>query len=145
MSIDEVLSYYLYKISTKVKQDFYVQILRCFVLPFRECVNKYGWEKKAQEELKQNEDDSHLVKSASDAVQDRAQRMQAQQDGVEFSVINNSEHAPEVCNEFVTVYYMENNKSMGISKEDVIDYTRNLCHWLFEECFTASRISLIKQ
>ena len=68
MSIDEVLSYYLYKISTKVKQDFYVQILRCFVLPFRECVNKYGWEKKAQEELKQNEDDSHLVKSASDAV-----------------------------------------------------------------------------
>lgn len=95
--------------------------------------------------MKTNEDDSHLVKSAPDMVQDRARTLQEQSNNLEFSVVNNSEHAPEVCNEFVTIYYMENSKTMGINKEDCIDFTRNLCHWLFEECFTASRISLIKQ
>ena len=95
--------------------------------------------------MKTNEDDSHLVKSAPDMVQDRARTLQEQSNNLEFSVVNNSEHAPEVCNEFVTIYYMENSKTMGINKEDCIDFTRSLCHWLFEERFTASRISLIKQ
>ena len=66
--------------------------------------------------MKTNEDDSHLVKSAPDMVQDRARTLQEQSNNLEFSVVNNSEHAPEVCNEFVTIYYMENSKTMGINK-----------------------------
>ena len=44
---------------------------------------------------------------------------------------SNAEHAPEICNELVTVY-MEYKKSIfEIPKHDQIDLTINLCHWLF--------------
>ena len=34
MTIDEVLAYYLYRVSQKVKQEFYVHMLRSFIMPF---------------------------------------------------------------------------------------------------------------
>jgi len=46
MNVDEVFALYLHFISSKVKQDFYSQILG-FILHFWDCVNTYGWEKKA--------------------------------------------------------------------------------------------------
>ena len=61
----------------------------------------------------------------------------------DFSAVNNSEHAPETCNEFVTVYLSE-MKPAGLQKQEAIDLTRNLCHWLFDQSFTCSRISMIK-
>lgn len=87
MSIDEVLSYYLFKVSQKVKKDFYVNMLKSFILPFRECVNKYGWEKKAQEitNQTQNEDESQIVKSASEIVQEKARQLAETHNNVEFS------------------------------------------------------------
>ena len=36
------------------------------------------------------------------------------------------------------------NKQIVLSKSDAIDFTMNLCHWLFEQTFTVSRISMIK-
>ncbi len=47
MSADEILSLYLFEISKKVSPEFYLILLK-FVVGFRECLNKYGWEKKAE-------------------------------------------------------------------------------------------------
>jgi len=47
MSADEILSFYLYDVSQKVSIDFYPVLLK-FVVGFWECLNKYGWEKKAE-------------------------------------------------------------------------------------------------
>lgn len=60
----------------------------------------------------------------------------------EFSTINNGEVAPEICNEFITIY-IENKKDCEIDKNDAIDYTRNLCHWLFLNGHTCSKLSMI--
>jgi hypothetical protein len=65
--------------------------------------------------------------------------------------MNGCEHAPEICNEFVTVF-MESKQQLwndlrrqfknddssdnvfipDIKKAEQIDLTINLCHWLFE-------------
>ena len=50
----------------------------------------------------------------------------------EFCCVNSAELAPDICNEFVTIYMDQNRKLMEISKPDQIDLTINLCHWLFE-------------
>jgi len=47
MNCDEVLSFYLYSLSRKVSPEYYLILLK-FVIGFRECLNKYGWEKKAE-------------------------------------------------------------------------------------------------
>ena len=47
MNADEILSYYLYTVSQKVCPEFYLVLLK-FVVGFWECLNKYGWEKKAE-------------------------------------------------------------------------------------------------
>lgn len=55
LSADEVFSIYLYEISKKVNSDYYKTMLT-FIIAYRECLNKYGWEKKAEndEVLNQN-------------------------------------------------------------------------------------------
>jgi hypothetical protein len=61
----------------------------------------------------------------------------------EFCLTNSAEHAPEICNDFVTIYMDQNRSLMEISKPDQIDLTINLCHWLFENQFTCSKLSMI--
>ncbi len=47
LSADEILAFYLASTSTKVNPDYYLYLLK-FVVGFRECLNRYGWEKKAE-------------------------------------------------------------------------------------------------
>lgn len=61
----------------------------------------------------------------------------------EFCSINNAEVVPEICNEFVTIYLEGTKEGIGINREDAIDYTRNLCHWLFINGHTCSKLSMI--
>ena len=62
----------------------------------------------------------------------------------EFATVNNAEVVPEVCNEFVTVY-MEARKSQpqALSRQDNIDMTRHMCHWMFVNGHTCSKLSMI--
>lgn len=47
MSCDEILSYYLSEVGKKVSSEYYLVLLK-FIVGFWECLNKYGWEKKAE-------------------------------------------------------------------------------------------------
>ena len=47
-----------------------------------------------------------------------------------------------MCNEFVTLYW-EQHKHIELTREDAIDLTRNLCHWLFVNGFTCSKLTII--
>lgn len=47
MNCDETFAFYLYTIAQKVKREFYLQVFQ-FILHFRDCVNKYCWEKKVE-------------------------------------------------------------------------------------------------
>jgi hypothetical protein len=62
---------------------------------FRECLDEIGWGKKVESEnIKPDENTQikHDMETKS------------------FCLANNAEHAPEICNEFVTVY-MENKRT----------------------------------
>jgi hypothetical protein len=149
LSCDEVFAIYLYEISQKINPEYYKTMIR-FVLAYRECLNRYGWEKKAEnDEVLNNsgngeELETTMITPASDNILEKAKELRTKAKGSEFSVINNSEHAPEICNEFVTVFLQERSKDISLSKNESIDLTRNICHWLFTESYTCSKVSMIK-
>ena len=60
-----------------------------------------------------------------------------------YSSINNAEFAPEVANEFVTVYLDDplNNKGR-LSRADAIDLTQHMCNWMFGLKLTCSKICM---
>jgi hypothetical protein len=128
MLVDEIFAVYLWKISQRVSPEFY-RVVVAYTILFRECLNELGWSKKIESENIKIEDEPELK-----------ERMEKEQ----FCLGNNAEHAPEICNEFVTVF-MEHkrNAQFDISKPDQIDLTINLCHWLFENQFTCSKLTMI--
>lgn len=114
---------------------------------FRECLNEYGWIKKM------NYDEEAF---AADI--DKNETLKYCIENKEFCVHNNAETAPEICNEFVTVYMEAKGRQWQFVKQqlpecglqlpdldrgEVIDLTMNICHWLFECHFTSSKLSLI--
>jgi hypothetical protein len=91
MKSDEIFALYLYRISSKVNPAYYKKTALPFVILFRECLNEYGWGKQflssdVQEELEKDPNLRHDIQTK------------------EYCLFNNAEHAPEICNEFVTVY-----------------------------------------
>lgn len=140
---------YLYEVSKKITPDYYKSILR-FIIAYRECLNRYGWEKKAEnDEVLNNsgngeEMEATMITPATEGILEKAKELRNKANGLEFSIINNAEHAPEICNEFVTVFLQERSKDVSLLKNESIDLTRNICHWLFTESYTCSKVSMIK-
>lgn len=145
MKVDEILALYLFRLSNRVNANYYKKVVLPFVILFRECLNDCGWEKQLGS---QDEEKEKGKKGAKEA------------DSKEFCMENNAEHAPEICNEFITVYleqrmqqwnFIKQNMHYNandiiipeINKAEQIDLTINLCHWLFECQFTCSKLSLI--
>ena len=116
MTADEVFAFYLYKTSRKINDQFYKTIL-AFVIFFREFLNEIGWKK--------------LMESEEALLEEQIDTEEEYKD--EFCCVNSAELAPDICNEFVTIYMdLDQNRSlMEISKHDKIDLTINLCNWLF--------------
>ena len=138
MSCDEAMTAFLRDISSKVNLEFYKTVLM-FTLLYRDCMNQYGWQKLAEaecRELKMPLDDKHISK--------RVMLKQELIEKIEFCSINNAEVVPEVCNEFVTMY-MEARKARpsNIDRTELIDLTRHMCHWMFVNGHTCSKLSII--
>jgi hypothetical protein len=64
-------------------------------------------------------------------------------EGKDYTEITNSEDVPEVSNDFITEFLDADTNTFDISKEEAIDLTQNFCHWLYENNFTCSKLSLI--
>jgi hypothetical protein len=64
-------------------------------------------------------------------------------EGYEFSQIFNAEDVPDISNEFITEFLDTDQNVFDISKDEAIDLTQNFCHWLYENNFTCSKLSLI--
>ena len=115
MAFDEVAALYLSIVAPQVNEEYYAQVLR-FMLHYRECLNKYGYEKKAEnlDPSATSNESTTVLSQPPESVLKRASEMK-REGGFEFASVNNAEHAPEVCNEFVTVYLAE-KKPLGITK-----------------------------
>ena len=78
MKVDEILALFLYRLSVRTNTSYWRKAVLPFVILFRECLNEYGWSKHLSEDME-------LVTK-------------------QFCLESNAESAPEICNEFITVY-----------------------------------------
>ncbi len=62
-----------------------------------------------------------------------------------FSEVKEAEDVPESSNEFITDFlFPEDQESeFGLSKDEAIDLTRNLCNWMYMNNFTCSKLFLL--
>lgn len=61
----------------------------------------------------------------------------------EFTEVTGAEDVPDLSNEFINDFIDPEKNTFDFSKEESIDLTQNLCHWMYENNFTCSKLSLI--
>ena len=65
--------------------------------------------------------------------------------GLEFTAEEKAEDVPDISNEFILDFIDpdDNNNDFGFNKDECIDLIQNLCHWMYENNFTCSKLSMI--
>jgi len=139
---DEIFVEYLAMIAKDVNEGFYKSVVT-FALLFRDCLNIYGWQKKKQWQSQQLQaqltGEGGAIPSTNSTNAGSGADEEEGKD--EFTRVHNAEHAPEICNEFVTEYL--DTKKINYDRELSIDLTRNFCNWLFQKGYTCSKLSMI--
>ncbi len=72
---------------------------------FEECLNINGWQKKAESECREFRTTSEYEKKLKEKLDVFLNTKS------NFCSVNNCQYAPEICNEFVTVYLEEPGKN----------------------------------
>ena len=114
---DKVFMDYLNKMSLHVNPNYFTTLI-IFVTLFREFVNITELKKKNIKEKNFNND-------------------------VEYTSVNSAEDVPDLSNEFINEFLETDKKLFDFNKEDSIDLTQNFCHWMYENNFTSSKLTLI--
>ena len=137
LNCEQIFTLYLREFSAMANELYYQKMIT-FILLFRECLNIYGWQKRGEHEIReyygQYEYDRKL--------QDKLASFEIMRVHSEYSQMNNGEFAPEVANEFVTIFY-DQSSSGHLSRPEVIDFTQHLCTWLFNQKFTCSKLTMV--
>ena len=118
---DFVLIEYLNKMSKFCNPNYYVKLIK-FVTLFREHVNMIN--------LSKNKDNINANGNSKD-----------------YTENNDAEDVPDSSNEFITDFIDPEGKNddLGYNRDECIDLTQNLCHWMYENNFTCSKLSLINE
>lgn len=62
--------------------------------------------------------------------------------GVNYASTTPAEHVPDMCNDFISDF-MEANDYFGLEVSELIEAIQHCCHWLWENHFTSSRLTLV--
>ena len=107
---------------------------------FSDCLNQYGWQKRAEHECKEY----YGQYDYEQKLRERIDEFDVLKNVTTYCQVNNCEFAPEICNEFVTIYLDEPNRNQGrLLRNEIIDLTQHLCHWLFTNRLTCSKLSMV--
>jgi len=114
---DSVFIEYLNKMSAFCNPNYFTKLIK-FVTLFREHSNLIN-------SSKLKEDEQNKV----------------------YTEIKDAEDVPDSSNEFITDFINpeEKNNDLGFNKEECIDLTQNLCYWMYENNYTCSKLSLIRE
>ena len=134
---DQVFMEY-FQDAAKLANESYFAKICAVVLGYRECLNKYGWEKLFEQQHKDSkcEDNSLVIETCMD--HNSIQQIMMKN---EYSQKNDADRLPEVANEFVTLFIKEYN--LGMTKKEIISITMNMCEWLFTNKYTKTQVMLI--
>ena len=116
---DKVFMDYLNKMSMHVNPNYFTKLI-IFVTLFREFVNICDRKKKKDLQPSIN------IYEIPD-----------------YTMENNPEDVPDLSNEFINDFLETEQNLFDFNKEDSIDLTQNFCHWMYENNFTSSKLSLI--
>jgi len=136
-SIDDTFAEYLNFISRKVNKKYYQKLIS-FVFLFRECVEEMG--DRLAEERKQLPPELFPPIEIS---KDKGENPSNSLIKLDYCQTNNAEQVPDASNEFIMTYISKNGLDSMIDHSEAIDLTQNLCHWLFINGYTCSKLSLI--
>lgn len=137
---DWVFAEYCRSVAKLANPDYFEKVC-LVVLGYRECLNKYGWEKfseSRQEESKSEQcaNDSPRVEVLLEYTEEHQRKIKQ-----DFSAANDSERIPEVANEFVLLFAREHN--VGLEEQEIVAVTLNLCAWLLANKRTKTQVVLI--
>jgi hypothetical protein len=127
-SCDQIFAEYLGFVAQKVHSEYYANVLR-FVFLFRECVNSSG------KELIEERKNLPMFLFPKNSV-----LINPNQD---YCCNNNGEQVPDMCNEFLMHYIKSRRNCIKLEDRELIDLMQNLCHWMFVNGYTCSKIALI--
>ena len=104
---------------------------------YTDCINQYGWQKRAEFKCRKyrgEPDFDKKVKYFFDKSIDIRK-------STSYCEVHNSEFAPDMCNEFVTIYLDESVNNPGkLCRDSLMDLTHHFCHWLFINRLTCYRV-----
>jgi len=113
----QVLAEYLCDMSKRVSERFFMTLI-IFVRMYRDYMDLCGWD--------------IIGKYKAVSVEEKKKQ---------FSKLNDAEHIPEACNDFVKIYlpkeYPNFDQAIGV------DVTLHLCEWLHRKKYTHTHISLL--
>ncbi|CDW73448.1 UNKNOWN [Stylonychia lemnae] len=139
LNCEQIFTLYLREFSFITNPSYYTNTLLKFILMFRQCLNIYGWQKRAEYEIKQH----YGTPEYHQKYQLKMQNFQQFGIHSDFTAINNCEFAPEIANEFVTVFLDDPGNNMArLERADGIDLTQHFCNWLFINKLTCSKLSM---
>lgn len=137
---DDAFAEFLLEIEKQTVKENFVRIVK-FVIAFRECLNKYGWEKlfeeKEVEENKEPGSDSPRITTHLSSSIDQQIKIKE-----EYCIVNNPEYAPEIANEFIILFL--NGSNTGLSMNEAISLVLNMSKWLYKKGYTHTEVILIK-
>jgi len=115
---DLVFIEYLNKMSAYCNPEYYTKLIK-FVTLFREHSNLIN---------QNNKTNNNTVNG-------------------DYTEVNTAEDVPDSSNEFITDFMNPDDKEddFGFTKEESIDLTQNLCYWMYENNYTCSKLSLIRE
>jgi len=112
-NLDDIFFSYLKEFYSKTNQEYFHFMFK-FIIMFRQCINK----------LK-----NYNTFNLPDPIN-------------YYSQHQNAEIVPDLCNDFVTEF-MEPKDYFGMDTLELIEIIQHLCHWLFINNFTTSRLTLV--
>ena len=101
------------EVSRKVNENAYQNHFLDFAILFLECLDVYGYDKKGFERLP-----------------------------IHFASKFPAEFIPDFANEMVSQHYDNRQQHFRMDRVMAIDLCRNMCHWLFVNSFTISKLNM---
>jgi len=137
---DWALAEYCKNIAKVTNADCFEKVC-LFVLAYRECLNKYGWEKfgeyhQEESKLEQCESGSPRIETLLEFDEEYQKRIKQ-----EYTAIENPDRLPEVANEFVLLFARK--YELGLDEQDLIAITMNMCNWLHTNKYTQVQVRFI--
>jgi len=141
---DYVLVEYCLECANLSNPEYFEVILR-IILSYRECANKYGWQKMIEETKKitrpepfpQEGNNSPRIETCFKNEFEDQLKMQK-----EYCATCNPDRLSEMSNEFILIFCKQYD--IGIAEHEAINIVMNFCEWLFTKKYTNTMVTLIK-